>query len=107
MPSSSARTVDLLENARARNQDVANVGVDGICVSTEHVKLNRAVAFGCLGMTDGGPADRHSHRNVACAESVRDAHFSEPSRVWKRWPRQCCRPLAVMFDGAATLRLNS
>ena len=67
MPSSSTFTVHWLEDARTRNEHVVNVGVDGICVSSEHIKLDRAVTFGCFGMTDGGPADGHSRCDIAGA----------------------------------------
>jgi hypothetical protein len=42
-----------LKNARTRNEDIVNVGVDGIGISSEHIKLDRAVPFGRLGIAHG------------------------------------------------------
>jgi hypothetical protein len=96
-----------LKNARARNEDIVNVGVDGIGISSEHIKLDRAVPFGRLGIAHGGPTDRHSRRNIAGAEPAGDANFGEPSPSWWGWPRKLYRPTAVTLYRAATVRLNS
>jgi hypothetical protein len=96
-----------LENTGARNEHIVNVGVDGICISSEHIKLDRAVPFGRLGITDGGPTDRHPRRNIAGAEPAGDANFGEPSSSWWGWPGKLYRPTAVTLDSTATVRLNS
>jgi hypothetical protein len=43
-----------LENTGARNEHVVNVGVNGIGISSEHIKLDGAVPFGRLGIAHGG-----------------------------------------------------
>jgi hypothetical protein len=45
MASPSALTVQLLKNAGTGNENIVNVGVDGVCISSEHIKLDRAVPF--------------------------------------------------------------
>jgi hypothetical protein len=96
-----------LEDAGTRNEHVADVGVDGIGISSEHVELDRAVTFGCLGIADGRPADSHSRRDVIGAEPACDTNFGEPSLGWWGWPRKHDRPAAMTLDCAATYRLNS
>jgi hypothetical protein len=82
-------------------------GVDGVGISSEHVKLDRTVPFGRLGVTDGGPADSHAQCDIVGAEPARDANFGEPSLSWWRWPGKPHRPSAVTLDCAAPVRLNS
>jgi hypothetical protein len=42
-----------LKNTGARNEHIVNVGVNGVCISSEHIKLDRAVPFGRLGIAHG------------------------------------------------------
>jgi hypothetical protein len=53
VPSSFAFTIHRLQNAGAGDQHVVKVGVDRIGISSEHLKLDRAVAFGRFGVADG------------------------------------------------------
>jgi hypothetical protein len=94
-------------NRCRRRRPILNVGVHGVGVPSEHIKLDRAVAFGCLGIANRRPAHSHSGRDVAGAQTASDANFGEPTPARRRWPREPGRPAAVSFDGVATLCLYS
>ena len=93
MPSSSAPTVHGLENARARNEHIVNVGVDGIGISSEHTKLDGAqhdekaqqhLRAGLLGQ------DRRGQRAGTLARRFRDTSSRVGHVRGGRQPRRNC-----------------
>jgi hypothetical protein len=94
MPAGSTNRVDPFQQTRARHDEIAEVGIERVCVSFECGQRDRLLSLGGLGSDHHRLINSQPRRDLACGNTAHHACLREPPSLRFRRPTntQCRSP---------------